>query len=122
MKALLFSFFIACPVYVYSQWTPDKLTTSPLLNPKDNNKIIVETDAVGFFKNNEYFSPIAKGETFPGIYIRTGLSYQIDTKLRLKLGANGLYYSGDQYKNGIYIFNGISAGLQYTVDANLNLI
>lgn len=114
-----FLFFSIC---TYSQWTPDKLISSPVLFEKDRDKLIVKADVIGFFKNNEYFSPIVKGETFPGVQIRPIIAYQIENKLKVELGMTGLYYSGDQQKDGTYVFNGIFANLQYAIKPNFNLV
>lgn len=109
-------------ISAYSQWTPDKLTTSPFLIESDSNKITINADVVGFLKNNEYFSPIVKGETFPGIRIRPTVAYQVGTNLKAELGMTSLYYSGDQQKDGTYLFNGIFARLQYAIKPNFNLV
>ncbi len=109
-------------ISMYSQWVPDKLTDSSSLPEEENNKLTVNADIVGFFKNNEYFSPIVKGETLPGVYIRPTVSYQAENKLRATFGITGLYYSGDQQKEGTYVFNGIFARLQYAVHPHLHLV
>ena len=109
-------------ISVYSQWIPEKLTTSPILAERDSNKLTINADVVGFLKNNEYFSPIVKGETFPGIRIRPTVAYQLGTKLKAEFGMAGLYYSGDQQKDGTYLFNGVFAKLQYAIKPNLNLV
>jgi len=93
-----------------------------LLNEKDSNRLSIEIEFTGFFKNNEYFSPVSKGETFPGVRMRPTVSYQIDSKLDAELGMVGLYYSGDNQKDKTYVFNGIFAKLQYSIRPNLNLI
>lgn len=121
-KILISIILILMSISAYSQWTPDKLTTSPLLMESDSNRITVNADIIGFFKNNEYFSPIVKGETLPGISIRPTIAYQLGTNLKAELGMTSMYYSGDQQKDGTYLFNGIYAKLQYAVKPNFNLV
>ncbi len=79
-------------------------------------------DVVGFFKNNEYTSPISKGETFPGVRVLPVVAYQVANKFRVELGATGLFYSGVQQKDESSAFNGIHAKLQYAINPKLNLI
>lgn len=122
MKLKLFFLFLIIPICTYSQWIPDKLLSSPILAERDSNKISVDVEVIGFFKNNEYFSPISKGETFPGVRIRPTVGYQIGTQIRAEVGMTGLYYSGDQQKEGTYLFNGIFARLQYAIKPNFNLV
>lgn len=38
------------------------------------------------------------------------------------MGGTGIYYSGDQQKEGTYAFNGIFARIQYAIKPNFNLI
>lgn len=109
-------------ISAYSQWIPDNLTTSSILLENDSNKLTINADVVGFLKNNEYFSPIVKGETFPGVRIRPTVGYQLGTNLKAELGMTGLYYSGDQQKDGTYLFNGVYAKLQYAIKPNFNLV
>lgn len=62
-----------------------------------------------------------KGETLPGVRIRPTIAYQLGTNFKAELGMTGLYYSGDQQKDGTYLFNGIYANLQYAIKPNLTL-
>lgn len=121
-KIIVFVQFFLISIAAYSKWTPNELITSPILSERDSDKLTINADIVGFLKNNEYFSPIVKGETFPGIRIRPTVAYQVGTKLRAEFGMTGLYYSGDQQKDGTYLFNGIYAKLQYAIKPNFNLI
>lgn len=121
-KILISIILILISISAYSQWTPDKLTTSPWLMESDSNRITVNADIIGFLKNNEYFSPIVKGETLPGISIRPTIAYQLGTNLKAELGMTSMYYSGDQQRDGTYLFNGIYAKLQYAVKPNFNLV
>lgn len=122
MKTKLFLLLLMIPLCVYPQWVPDKLLSDAILAEKDSNKLSIDVEAIGFLKNNEYFSPIVKGETFPGIRIRPTVGYQIATQFRAEAGMTGLYYSGDQQKDGTYLFNGIFARLQYAIKPNFNLV
>ena len=43
----------------------------------DSHKLSANADVVGFLKNNEYFSPMVKGETFHGVRICPTVAYQL---------------------------------------------
>ena len=118
-------FLVICtlpPAMLKAQWMPEVLRTSPELNPNDSNKLILGVDMTGFFKNNEYFSPIAKGATFPGIRFSPSLKYQLNDKLSAEVGLTGLYYSGDQQKDGMEYFRWVHARMQYAPTPNLNIV
>lgn len=122
MKRFIFIFSLFVTILGYAQGTPEILLTSPELPIRSGNEFGIEIEALGFFKNNEYFSPVSKGQTFPGIQFRPKLTCQIDNKLRFELGMTGIYYSGDQQKNDFELFNWIFARIQYSIKPNLNLI
>lgn len=117
---LLLSFLLS--TYAHSQWMHEELYSSPKLNTENANKFTIDADVIGFLKNNEYFSPIAKGETFPGIRFIPKVAYQIDDKFRFELGTSGVYYSGDQQKIGKRLFSQMHALMQYSVTPELNLM
>lgn len=121
-KIILSTILLPICISIHAQWIPDKLATSPVLSESDSDRMTIHANIVGFLKNNEYFSPIVKGETFPGISICPTVAYQLATSLRTEFGVTGLYYSGDQQKEGTYLFNGIFARLQYAIHPNLNLV
>ncbi|MDL2299432.1 hypothetical protein LJC21_01850 [Bacteroides sp. OttesenSCG-928-E20] len=123
MKCLFnFLLLLSLSLNAYAQWTPEILLTSPTIPEADNNKLTVDIEAIGFFKNNEYFSPVSLGQTFPGIFIRPRIACQIDNKLRLELGMTGLYFSGDQQKDGLSVFNSVFARIQYAIRPNFHLV
>jgi hypothetical protein len=121
-KAILFVLLVFVGTSAFSQWLPKFLLTSPSLQENNSNKLTIDVDAVGFFKNNEYFSPLSKGQTFPGIRIEPTIGFQIDNKLQFKLGIIGRYLSGDQKKHGLSTFNELFARIQYAILPNLNLV
>lgn len=89
-KIIISISLLSITISAYSQWIPDNLTTSPVLLENDSNKLTINAYVLGFLKNNEYFSPIVKGETFPGVRIRPTVAYQLGTNLKAELGMTGL--------------------------------
>lgn len=122
MKKILIVFLILISSKAFSQWSPEFLITSPVLEEKNNNRLSLEMDAIGFFKNNEYFSPVSKGQTFPGIRFEPKVAFQLDNRLRFELGVIGMYFSGHQKNNGIDIFNELFARIQFAILPNLHLV
>ena len=57
----------ACLLPVCAQWVPATLLSPPALSKVDSSKLSLKADITGFFKNNEYFSPVASGQTLPGV-------------------------------------------------------
>ncbi|WP_280671615.1 MULTISPECIES: hypothetical protein [unclassified Dysgonomonas] len=115
-------FILLIPATLRAQWYPDRLRTSPQISEADSSKLYLSVDAVGFFKNNEYFNPIAKGATLPGTEFIPKIGYQFSDKLRAELGAVGLYYSGDQQKKGTTYINSIFARVQYAITPKMNVV
>ena len=114
--------FLLFSVYACPQWVHKQLLSSTKLNMESANKFSFDVDMTGFLKNNEYFSPIAKGETFPGMRFNPKAAYQIDEKFRFELGTSRLYYYGDQQKIGKRLFDQVHALMQYAVTPELNLL
>lgn len=110
------------PICVYSQWIPEQLLTSPILSENDSNKLTVDAEVIGFMKNNEYFSPIVKGETFPGTFVSPKLRYQVDNKLRAELGVTSIFFSGEQNKEKTHLIDEVFIRLQYAIQPNFNLV
>lgn len=121
-KAVIILFKLLVCVSIYPQWNPEYLATSPVLLEKDSNRFNINAEVVGFLKNNEYFSPIVKGATYPGVQFMPVISYQVENRLKAEFGMTGLYYSGDQQKDGVYVFNAVHAKLQYAIRPHFNLI
>jgi hypothetical protein len=78
-----------------AQWLPEGLLTSPALAAADSNRFRLTADVCGFFKNNEYFSPVAVGQTYPGATLQLAARYQVSTKFRAEAGAYALRFFGD---------------------------
>ena len=106
---------------ISAQWQSEVLCSPTRLNPQDNDRFHLGIDVTGFFKNNEYFSPIVKGETLPGVRFMPYVGYQLSDRFRMELGGYNIYYSGDQYKEGTYAFAGIHAKLQYAFTSETSL-
>ena len=54
----------------------------------------LKTEALAFFRDNEYDGDIQKGYTLPGAWVRPALTYNPLDSIHLELGASGLFYSG----------------------------
>ncbi|NDW10071.1 hypothetical protein [Dysgonomonas sp. 520] len=121
-KTLFILIFIIFPSIINAQWMPDGLKSSTHLSSENSDKLQLKIDMTGFFKNNEYSSPIAKGATFPGTMFTPRLRYQIGSQFSAEIGATGLYYSGDQQKDGMDFFKWVHARLQYQPLPNLNFV
>ncbi|MDR2037430.1 MAG: hypothetical protein LBQ60_05860 [Bacteroidales bacterium] len=101
-----------------AQWFPETLLTSPKLVEKDSNLLSFSVDLTGFFKNNEYFSPVAVGQTYPGISMIPALAYQVSGKFRAEGGLYAVKYSGREKLFSIQPF----IRLQYAITPNLNMV
>ncbi|MDR2848690.1 MAG: hypothetical protein LBV39_06245 [Bacteroidales bacterium] len=77
-----------------AQWFPETLLGSPSIVASDSNRLSLKVDMTGFFKNNEYFSPIAVGQTYPGVMLLPTLNYQASDKFRAEAGAYMVHFSG----------------------------
>lgn len=108
-------------VVIYGQWTPEGFGTSPKLEARDSSKITVKANVIGFFKNNEYVSPIAKGKTLPGVQFEPTVGYQIGTRIRAEIGFYGVYYSGDELEHGDLLIGNTISRIQYSPDAAVDL-
>ncbi|MDR1172380.1 MAG: hypothetical protein LBL24_08015 [Bacteroidales bacterium] len=116
-----FSLFIFLAVTVsaaHAQWFPSTLLSSPALSATDSNKLTLEADITGFFKNNEYFSPVAVGQTLPGISSTLMLGYQVAGKFKVELGARAVKYSGRDPLENLQAF----VRLQYAITPNFNMV
>ncbi|GHT39496.1 hypothetical protein AGMMS49965_05670 [Bacteroidia bacterium] len=76
-------------------------------------------DATGFFQNSEFFSPLAVGQTLPGIQFVPRLTFQIE-QFRLEWGAYAVYYAGDEKNSNA--FNQMFIRMQYAVNPDFNLV
>ena len=72
----------------------------------------------GFFKNNEYFSPVAVGQTLPGVASTLALGYQVSGKFKAELGAYAVKYSGRDPLENLQTF----VRLQYALAPNFNMV
>ncbi|MCL1974123.1 MAG: hypothetical protein FWG54_04815 [Bacteroidetes bacterium] len=94
------------------------LFSTPVLSASDSNKVTIRADIVGFFKNNEYFSPVAVGQTLPGTASTFALGYQRADRFKAELGASFVKYSGrDPLHNAVPFVR-----LQYSITPALHMV
>ena len=103
---------------VQGQWVPEMLRSSPSLSVADSNQLSLRMDMIGFFKNNEYFSPVADGQTLPGVSLLPVLGYQASDKFRAELGAYAVKHSGRAPLSDLQAF----VRLQYSITPNFHWI
>lgn len=85
---VLFSFHAtAQSPFHYLQNTPS--------TPKDSGSVRLQCNALTFFKNNEYFSPVIKGYTLPGVKASFNTEYSFSQKTWAQAGAESTLYFGD---------------------------
>jgi hypothetical protein len=72
----------------------------------------------GFFKNNEYFSPVAVGQTLPGVSMLIVVGYQVSHKFRAEAGMYALQYSGDDRLSNTQAF----VRMQYAITPNFTMV
>jgi hypothetical protein len=101
-----------------AQWFSESLLSSPILVAADSNSLSLRTDICGFFKNNEYFSPIAEGQTYPGIAMTAVLNYQHSNRFRAEAGAYAVKFSGRKQLTGLQPF----LSLQYSVSPSFHIV
>lgn len=105
----------------FGQWLPEGLRSSPRLEARDSAKLTVKGDILGFFKNDEYVSPVSKGKTLPGMRVEPSIGYQLGTSVRAELILNAMYYSGDVLEHGDKFVGSVGARLQYSPQSISNL-
>ena len=103
---------------VQAQWFPSTLLTTPALSETDSNKLTLRTDITGFFKNNEYFSPVAVGQTLPGVSMLMTVNYQVSAKFRTEAGMYAVKYSGEDQLSNVQPF----VRMQYAFTPNFNMV
>ena len=108
----------ACLLPVCAQWVPATLLSPPALSKVDSSKLSLKADITGFFKNNEYFSPVASGQTLPGVSSTLALGYQVADKFKVELGAYAVKYSGRNPLENLQVF----ARLQYAITPHFNMV
>jgi hypothetical protein len=104
-----------------AQWfpeSPESLLTSPTLAAADSNRLSLRTDLCSFFKNNEYFSPVAEGQTYPGVAMTAVLNYQHSNWFRAEAGAYAVKFSGRKQLINLQPF----LSLQYSVLPSFHII
>lgn len=69
-------------------------TNAPVNNPEKG--LYLKFENIGFFKNNEFESDVAKGYTLTGAWLRPKLVYRPSEKVQLELGWHYLKFNGAQ--------------------------
>jgi hypothetical protein len=119
-RLILLIFFV--PVGLFSVRAQDffqsTLLSTPALWEADSNRLSLKVDMVGFFKNNEYFSPVAEGQTLPGTSFALALGYQLADRFKTEMGVYFVSYSGHRPLENLYPF----VRLQYAFTPHLNLV
>jgi hypothetical protein len=111
--------FITFRVTLFSQSSDYEHFVQPsVLDSANSSKIYIRFENLNFFRNLEYFNPIAEGHTYIGYILRPSFSYQPTSNTCLQLGIHLLKYSG---------INGFSQvtpyfRFQYRILTNLDLI
>ena len=78
----------------------------------------MEADITGFFKNNEYFSPVAVGQTLPGTALNLAFGYQVADRFKVELGAYAVKYSGRNPMENMQAF----VRLRYAITPHFNMV
>ena len=106
------------PFILHGQWAPVTLQSASNLYEADSSRLSLKTDITGFFKNNEYFSPVAVGQTLPGVASTLALGYQIADKAKVELGVYAVKYSGHDPLENLQPF----IRLQYAITPVFNMV
>ncbi len=73
------------------------------LDSTKNNALGVQVDAMAFFRDNEFDSPIQRGYSLPGMWLRPKLTYQALHHINLELGLHATIFDGaNKYPNYAY--------------------
>ncbi|MGA1977643.1 MAG: hypothetical protein ABSG89_07275 [Bacteroidales bacterium] len=104
---------------VFSQ-SPDNLyfKQPSILDTANSHKIMFRVEDINFFRNLEYFNPIAEGHTYIGFILRPSFSYQPTANTCLQVGIHLLKYSGNNdFAQTLPFFR-----FQYRILPNFDLI
>jgi hypothetical protein len=101
-----------------AQWFPASLLHSPAIAAADSNQLLLVADVTGFFKNNEYFSAVAVGQTYPGIALTPALTYQVGGRFRAEAGAYAVKFSGRNDFSALQPF----LRLQYALSPSFHMV
>ena len=119
LRTLVFITFVPVSLFpARAQWYSSTLLTSPALSEIDSGKLSLGVDMTGFFKNNEYFSKVAVGQTLPGVSMILAAGYQVSGRFRAEAGMYTLKYSGDDRLTHTQAF----LRLQYAITPNFTMI
>lgn len=116
----LFVLFLVSVVNVRAQLWDQLECESLRLDTAASQQLGVKLDALAFFRDNEYDSPLAKGYSLPGFWLQPRLNYQPLGRVALELGLHALVYNGaNKYPN--YAYHDIAAwkGNQYQRGAHV---
>lgn len=122
MKRLLNLLLVAAfvvPVHAQQVW--EDMAVEPVaLDSARNQALSFELDALAFFRDNEYDSPIQKGYSLPGFWLRPKLTFQTLHRLRFEIGLHATVFNGaNKYPNYAYHDIGRWKGNQYQRGAHV---
>lgn len=116
---MIFLFMVLiCPLSANAQWFPGTLLGSPALSAADSSRLSLAVEMTGFFKDNEYFSPVAEGQTLPGASLLPAAGYQVSGRFRAEAGVYAVKYSGREPLSDVQAF----IRLQYSITPEFNLV
>lgn len=89
----------------YDYWRIDSMQTG---------KLYADFDALAFFKDNEWHTPVAKGYTLPGARLTLKATYTPIRSVKVEAGIHGVIFNGSN-KYPAYVFHDIATwkGNQY---------
>lgn len=95
-KLLIISLLIIGSGVVALSQSPDNeyFKQPSILDTANSQKILFRVEDINFFRNLEYFSPIAEGHTYIGFILRPSFAYQPTSNTCLQVGYHFLKYSG----------------------------
>ena len=101
LSLLLVAAFVM-PAHAQQVWE-DVATEPATLDSARNQALGFDLDALAFFRDNEYDSPIQKGYSLPGFWLRPKLTFQTLHKLRFEIGLHATVFNGaNKYPNYAY--------------------
>lgn len=116
---LLLAAALVLPLHAQQVW--EDVATEPVaLDSARNQALSLDLDALAFFRDNEYDSPIQKGYSLPGFWLRPKLAFQTLHTLRFEIGLHATVFNGaNKYPNYAYHDIGRWKGKQYQRGAHV---
>lgn len=115
---IVFILLILLSSIANAQLAPKPSPAIPAIAESDTGKLYFEIANLNYFKDNEYFSPIASGYTLIGYFLTPRLLYIKNRRLTLDAGVHLQKYSGINKYSDIYpVFS-----LRYAITDRLDMI